>query len=934
MPLPIGSRLSVYEIVAPLGAGGMGEVYRAADTKLGRDVALKVLPESFASDSERLARFRREAQVLASLNHPHIAHVYGLDESNGTQFIVMELAEGETLAQRLGQRLTLDDAIAIAAQIAEALEAAHEKGVIHRDLKPDNLFLTKAPSGEVAEICKVLDFGHAKLVEPVVAANAPQVSASPTITTPAMMTGVGVILGTAAYMSPEQAKGRPADKRSDIWAFGCVLFEMLSGRRPFDGDDVGEVLAAVIRAEPDWSAVPAELPAPVRTLLHRCLTKDPRQRAGDIAVARFILADWRTLTPELPTAAAAEVRKRPRWQSPAAFAAAMLATAIVVGSASWMMRPVNPAPAVVRSIFTLPQGQAFSALGRREIAISPDGTHIAYVANGRVFLRSLSEFDSRPIPGTDLSAPGASVSDPVFSPDGQSVAFFVGGTIKRIAISGGAAVTVCATDAPFGTFGITWSEGAILVGQGPGGVVRCPDSGGKAERLISVKPGEIADQPQILPGGKAVLLTIANALDGLGRWEKARVIMQPLPSGEATTLIEGGSDARYLRTGHLLYQLGGVVFAVPFDPARALVPRGPVSVLEGVRRSTGNVSGSSQFAISENGTLAFIPGPVGGTIDAVELALADRAGAATRLSVADGPYTQVRASRDGARLAIAADDGKDANVLIYDMSGSSALRRLTLAGHNRFPIWSPDGQRVAYQSDRDGDPAIFAQRADNTGPVERLTKPAPGEAHIPESWSVDGKHVSFSVAKDGRFSLWILSIDDKKAAPLGQVQSAEPINSVFSPDGRWIAYYTSPGSPASNNGTTSDRGVFVQPFPANGDVYPVPKQAIDFQPIWMPSGKELIYVPSAASGELAAVGLSASPTLTFGPPVLFPARITARRLSREWRAYDVMPDGKFVGLISQSDADDGSRGGTPASDSQIRIAVHWFEELKQRVPIK
>ena len=780
---------------------------------------------------------------------------------------------------------------------------------------------------------KVLDFGLAKLVEPVVESNAPQVTASPTITTPAMMTGVGVILGTAAYMSPEQAKGRPADKRSDIWAFGCVLFEMLTGKRAFDGDDVGEVLAAVIRAEPDWSAVPAELPVAVRTLIQRCLTKDPRQRAGDIAVARFILADWRALTPAIPAAPAAGVRKRPRWQSPATIASAMLATAIVVGTASWMMRPRNPAPAVVRSIFTLPQGQVVTSLGRRAIAISPDGTQLAYVANGRVFLRALSEFDSRPIPGTGAAAGANFLSDPVFSPDGRSLAFFVGGAIKRIAISGSAAVTVCPIDAPFGTFGITWSDGAILVGQGPSGVIRCPENGGKAERLISAKEGEIVGQPQVLPGGKAVLLTIANAADGPGRWDKARVIMQPLPSGQPTTLIEGGSDARYVRTGHLLYELGGVVFAVPFDPARPAVSGGAVSVLEGVRKSVG-VSGSSQFAISENGTLAFIPGPIGGTSDASGIALADRGGAATRLSVDSGPYTQVRASRDGARLAIAADDGKDANVLIYDMSGSSALRRLTLALHNRYPIWSPDGQRVAYQSDRDGDLAIFAQRADGAGPVERLTKPAQGESHIPESWSVDGKHVSFSVAKDGKFSLSVLSIDDKKTAPLGRVQSAEPINSVFSPDGRWIAYYMSPGSVASGNGVTTDRGIFVQPFPANGDIYPVPKQTLDFHPLWMPSGKELIYVPSAASGQLAAVGVSEKPALTFAPPVLFPARITARRLSGQWRAYDVMPDGKFVGLVSQSDSDAGSQSGAPASESQIRLVANWFEELKQRVPIK
>jgi dipeptidyl aminopeptidase/acylaminoacyl peptidase len=376
-----------------------------------------------------------------------------------------------------------------------------------------------------------------------------------------------------------------------------------------------------------------------------------------------------------------------------------------------------------------------------------------------------------------------------------------------------------------------------------------------------------------------------------------------------------------------VYALGGVVFAVPFDLKRLEVTGGPIPILEGVRRaSVGPTPGTAQFSFSDTGSLIYIPGPTGTRTTERAVALADRAGVVTRLTVPAGPYAHIRVSRDGTRLAVGSDDGKEAIVWIYRLGGASAMQRLTIGGKNRFPIWSADGQRVAFQSDREGDLAIFWQRADGTGPVERLTRPEQGEAHVPESWSPDGRHVSFSVAKGSGFSLWTLSVEDKKATPYGGVRSGEPIGSAFSPDGQWIAYSSNaPGARFfSSNG-----GVYIQPFPATGAIYQVPKKGRDFHPVWAADGAALIYVPTAASGQLAAVSVTTRPGVTFGSPVSLPARVTADRISSEMRAYDILPDGRFIGLVNSSEPES-SRAAAP----EILVVLNWFEELKARVPTK
>jgi eukaryotic-like serine/threonine-protein kinase len=932
----IGKNVGAYQVLSKLGEGGMGEVYRARDSKLGRDVALKILPAEFALDAERVARFKREAQVLASLNHPGIAAIYGFEDSGGVHALVLELVEGATLADRIAQgALPLDEALPIARQIAEALEAAHEQGIIHRDLKPANIKVR--PDGTV----KVLDFGLAKLAETgsVAASGAGfALSQSPTITTPAM-TMAGMILGTAAYMSPEQAKGRPADKRSDIWAFGCVLFEMLTGRRAFEGDDVSDTLASVLKSEPDWSGWPGSIPVAIRLLIERCLAKDRRLRVGDMSTARFVLGEAATLGARPTAVADTSNRATSQRVSRIFIAGAVMATALIAAGAGWYLRPAPASPKVVSLWMKLSEEEkTLPAVGRQILAISPDGMRVALVANQRIWLRSLSEFNDAPTaaggPPAALNAAGVpgGIHSPAFSPDGESVAFYSSPTMKRVAFSGGAPVTLCTVAAPFG---VTWDVSGLYIGEGASGVVRCSPDGSSSEQIVKVHQGEYAHGPQMLPDGRHLLFTIATTPAGTRsatRWDQARIVVQDLKSGEQKTVVPSGADGRYVATGHLLYAVGGVMFAVPFD-LRTLETRGsPAPVIEGVARSRAATTGIAHAVTSNNGSLVYMRGPVSPNSNLLQLALSDRAGMVTPLKLPPGPFVHVRASRDGKRLALGSDDGREAIVWVYDIDGTTAVRRLTLSGKNRFPIWSPDGERVAFQSDREGDTAIFAQRTDGTGAVERLTKPEKGEMHIPGDWSRDGKFLAFTVVKEGSKSLSIVSLADKKAVPFGNVVSAEAIEPAFSPDGHWIAYSSSP----ENTGLSPSRGVFVQPFPATGAIYQAPKYQLDFQPVWSPDGYELIYVPSAASGRLAAVRFVTQPAVAFGTSAMLPAKVMAERTSNEQRLFDVLSDGRFVGVLPSGRFAglNGSEGPGDPADPELRVVLNWFEQLKQRVPVK
>jgi serine/threonine-protein kinase len=921
-----GTRLGPYEIGALIGAGGMGEVYRATDTNLKRAVAIKVLPDALVADAERLARFQREAEVLASLNHPHIAQIHGLEKGADRIGLVMELVEGPTLADLILRRagssdppLPISDALTIAQQIAQALEAAHEQGIIHRDLKPANVKVRE--DGTV----KVLDFGLAKMVGPpeggpyvhggpyaqdVGAGFSRPMTLSPTITTPAM-TQVGLILGTAAYMSPEQAKGRPADKRSDVWAFGCVLYEMLTSRRAFDGEDIVDTLGAVARLDPDWTLLPTTTPSIVRALLRKCLEKDRSKRIANMSAVLFAMRDLPSLAESPPRVEHAQ----PLWKRALPIAIGAVLVAAAAGALAWTLKPAPPQQ-VTRSRFLLPDATFFAANFRHLVAMSPDGTQMVYVANRRLHVRPLSELDARAIQGTEATNLTLQATAPVFSPDSRSIAYWENGTIKRIAVSGGAPVPLTQSDA---VLGMSWGEDGIVYGLDTGGIMRVLASGGPAEQLVRVEKSETAAYPQILPGGRAVLFTLAAAgQGGQERWDRARIVAQDLESGMRTVLVEGGSHGRYVPTGHLLYALGPSLFAVPFDPGRMQVTGGAVPVVHGVRRSLGVTTGTgmAQYGVSNTGTLMFVPGPTSLSLSEHEIVRFDRKGGTEKLKLPPRAFGSIRTSPDGQRLAFDVDDGKEANVWIYDMAGNTAPFRLTYGGSNRHPIWSADGVFVVFQSNREGDFGIYRQRADGSATAERLTKADKGVAHIPESWRPRDDRFSFSVVQGRDASLWTFSIQEKMASRFGDAQSMAPFNSVFSLDGRWVAY-TLRGQGAN---------IWVEPFPATGAKRQITTEN-GHHPMWLPDGR-LSY--RVSTGDQVAMTVDTGAGFVVGNPEPALTRGLPGIATTGPGSYDITRDGSaFLAVSPASDEQP-----TAVEFQEIHIVINWFEELKRLAPAK
>ena len=888
----------------------MGIVFRARDTKLDRDIAIKTLPEEFTRDADRLARFSREAKLLASLNHPNIAAIYGLEQSGGAPVLILELVEGDTLAERLKSGpIPVEESIRIALQIADALDAAHEKSVMHRDLKPANIKLT--PEGQV----KVLDFGLAKALSGDEAnVNFSNSPTSPTMS--AAATQQGIILGTAPYMSPEQARGKAVDKRTDVWAFGCVLYEMLTARRAFEGEDVSETLASVIKGAVDFDRIPAPIHPKLREVLIRCLQKDPKRRFRDIGDVRFelesVMADPRGALIQTQTA----VNQTPMWRRMAPVVAAAIAVVAVAAAVMWTFRAPSERTGLTRFPFVLPEDQRLTRTGRHMVAISPDGNNIVYVANNQLYLRPMAEMESRPIQGTSLD-----VSTPVFSPDGQWIAFWTaaeGGKFKKVAITGGASVTICDSALPWGA---SWGpDDQILIGAGPAGIQRVSANGGKPETIVAVKAGEEAQGPQLLPGGDAVLFTLATGT-AADRWDKAQILVHSLKSGERTVLIEGGSDARYLSTGHIVYALGTTLLAAPFDVKDLQVMGGPVPVIEGVLRF-GLGIGAANVSFSDGGSMVYIPGNAGtfGT-DKRLLALADRMGARKPLPLPPALYFHPRFSPDGKQLVVSTDDGKDVVVWVYDLADATAPRRLTFGGANRFPIWSRDGQRVIFQSDRDGDSGLFWQRADGSGTAERLTKAEEKTFHVANSWSPDGKTLTFSVVGSDP-GIWSIAMEpDAKAKVLIDAPSSDQRDSSVSPDGRWITYHS------TESGRTE---IYVEPFPPTGAKYQI-TTTLGYLPVWSSDGKQIVYVQNTAGiGDIMSVDVQTQPSFVFGKPVPLPIKgIIQNGGQGNPRGYDISPDGKqFVVMLSASDAESGAR-----QTQQIYAVLNWFEDLKRRVPV-
>jgi eukaryotic-like serine/threonine-protein kinase len=885
-----GSRLGPFEITASIGAGGMGEVYRARDSKLGRDIAIKVLPEAFARDAERLARFQREAKVLASLNHPHIASIYGLEDSGATHALVMELVEGPTLADRIRQGpVPTDEALRIAKQICDALEYAHERGIVHRDLKPANVKVTND------DAVKVLDFGLAKAIEGDAASA--DIATSPTISR--MATMAGVLLGTAAYMSPEQAKAKPVDRRADIWAFGCVLYEMLTGEMAFSGETVTDTLAAVIRAEPDWSLLPAALSVRVRVLLQRCLQKDPKQRLRDIGDARIALDEVLSGAPDPSLVGAAGISALLWWRTLILSLGGVLVAA-VTGLVIWNLKPSSSPllQPVTRTVINLPPGQRLAGLDRGPaFAFSPDGSRLAYVAiqggTQQIYLRAMDSLDARPLPGTEGAV------NPFFSPDGQWLGFFADGKLKKIPVNGGPPVSLADVVQPYGA---SWgSRGMIAFAPTIlGALQQVPDAGGAAQPLTRLQRGLIGHRwPEILPGGKAVLFddgsTVANS----------EVRVQLIGTGELRDLIQGGTQPRYARSGHLIYALGGNLMAVPFDTDRLEVTGPAVPAVENVLQSA--KFGAAQYSVSATGSLAYVPGGIE-TIRS-RLVWVSRTGAEQPLTSAEHAYSYPRLSPDGRQVVVVIQD-QDIHLWLYNIS-RDALTRLTFEGTvNSVPSWTPDGKRIAFTSNREGPLNIFWQQADGSGGLQRLNTSAYNQT--PSNWSPDGQLLAFEeINPTTGPDIWVLQLSDRKAQPFLRTPFNEDAPR-FSPDGRWLAYVSD---------ESGHDEIYVQPYPGSGGKWQISTEG-GTEPIWNRNGKELFY---RSGDKMMAVDIATQPSFGAGKPhMLFHGDYVPTAIKMPY--YDVSPDGQHFLMIKPVDQEQA------AAPTQINVVLNWFEELKRLVP--
>ncbi|HKV03999.1 MAG TPA: protein kinase [Candidatus Acidoferrales bacterium] len=891
--LSAGVKLGPYEIAGAIGAGGMGEVYRARDTKLGRNVAIKVLPEAFAGDADRMARFQREAKVLASLNHPNIASIYGLEDSGGTRALVMELVEGPTLADRIkAGPIPIDEALPIAKQICEALEFAHERGIVHRDLKPANVKVT------ADDAVKILDFGLAKALEGDAAST--DIATSPTISR--MATLAGVLLGTAAYMSPEQARAKPVDRRADIWAFGCVLYEMLTGQMAFCGESVTDTLAAVIRAEPDWSALPGATPLRVRVLLQRCLQKDPRQRLRDIGDARISLDEVLSGAPEAASSLAAvgpTFRRLLPWA-----AGLFVAGGVLAGVTVWVLKPsrVSPPQPVTRTVINLPPGQQLAGMDSGPaVALSPDGTHLAYVARQggtqQIYLRAMDNLESKPIPGTEGAV------DPFFSPDAQWIGFFAGGQLKKASVTGGGAETIINAAYPGGA---NWdTRGVIAFTPAPNSaLLQVQDEGGAPQPLTFLQKGEAAQRwPEFLPGGKTVLFAVGATA---ANWSNTLVGMQSVGTGERRNLIQGGTHPRYSSSGHLVYAQGGNLMAVPFDVRRLEVTGAAVQVVEGVLES--ELSGAAQYSISPTGSLVYVPGGVQSIQS--RLVWVSLNGAEQVLAAPAHIYLAPRLSPDGRRVAVGITE-PNTQVWMYDLSRDT-LTRFTFDGNlNVDPVWTPDAKRAAFSSNKGGAVNIYWQLADGSGGLERLT--TSDNAQIPFSWSPDGQLLAFIEANPTTGNdIWVLSMGDRKAQPFLRTRFNESVPQ-FSPNGRWMAYIS------DESGRFE---IYVQPYPGPGGKWQISTDG-GTEPMWNPNGRELFY---RSGNKMMAVDITSEPIFAAGKPrMLFEGQYEPTPLTVP--NYAVSSDGQRFLMLKPVEQEQ-------AAPTQINVVLNWTEELKRLVPTR
>lgn len=880
----VGREIGNYQFVSLLGTGGMGEVYRARDSNLKRDVAIKVLPDAFSRDAERVARFQREAHVLASLNHPHIGAIYDLKKFEDSQFLVLELVDGETLAERIARRpIPVHDALPIAKQIAEALEGAHAKAIIHRDLKPANIKVT--PDGTI----KVLDFGLAEVWETE--------TTTPGVSDVSMMLPAslpGTIVGTAAYICPERAHGKPVDKRTDLWAFGCVLYEMLTGRPAFPGDTVSGTVAGILERDPDWRALPAATPSNVVRLLRRCLDKDPKRRLHDIADARIEIEDaisGDSLTP----AETAVVDRRPvrlLWPIVAVFSVMAL---IALSMLTWYMR--TP-PRTSRLTLATSGAAAIAITNGRSLAITPDGKRVIYVgSSNQLFVRPLDQYDATPI-----FTGAAPLTWTFVSPDGQLVGFAEGNTIKKVPLSGGLAVTIA--QASHTAVGATFApeDTIIFATSDPSTGLQRMSAVGGAVATVLTRPVQAQDEldhlwPEMLPGGRAVLFTITSTR-GLGA---ARVAVLDLATRKYKVLGVG-SHAHYVPSGHLVYAAEGTLRAVPFD-LNLLETRGTPAVV--LPRLVTSSQGAGSFAVAADGTLAYIDAP-GAEAAASTLTWVDREGREEALGTPPRPYLHPRLSPDGKQVAVFIDDqGHD--IWVWDVAGHTLSQRTFDPAGDQSPVWTTDGKHLIFFSQRDGAEGLFEQSANGSGLAERLG------AGIPSSVTPDGKYVIlYRSAKD----IVMMALDGTRPVePLVNTSSIER-NGVVSRNGHWLAY---------ESDSSGQFEIYVRPFPNVEAGLSRISAAGGTRPLWSRNGQELFYVAPDGSLMAARVEPRGGAWSSESPVKVLEARYATTGV-RPGRTYDVSLDGQRFLVIKPPAA---SQAGAP----QISIVQGWFEELKRLVPV-
>jgi serine/threonine-protein kinase len=913
--LKAGTPLGPYAVLDPLGSGGMGDVYRARDTRLNREVALKILPDRFALDANRMSRFRREAQLLASLNHPNIASIYGVEEENGRSALVLELVDGETLAERIARGpVRIEDAVKIALQIAEALEAAHEKSIIHRDLKPANVKITSQG------IVKVLDFGLAKALEDN-AAEASHVSQSPTMS--AAATAAGIIMGTAGYMAPEQARGKQADRRSDIWAFGVILFEMLTAQRAFEGETVSDILAKILEREPDWHRLPHNLPGDIQKLLRHCLTKNPKDRLQAIGDARTLLqelvANPKLLKGEPQSATYPGWKKLLPW-----------VVAPVMFAAAWVLKPspIRQDAAVSRFEYVLPNGQNLMHGYRHGLDLSPDGSQMAFIAGSlagegvifrdpgaraprAIYVKRLDQWEATLVPGTE------SAVNVFFSPDGQSIGFFADGQLKKVALKGGAPVVLLEkTTLPFG---VTWGKtGSIVFAPDVGGGLKIiPETGGEADNFTQLdrNSNEVSHRlPHFLPDGSGVLYTVLQYAYGSPDWKRAQIWATSLRTRERKLVIENATDARYIGNNRLVFARQGKLFAVSFDPQTLSASGSPVPVLDALTHAVAGIgvlttSGAGQFSASENGSLLYAPGSVEPVLEN-SIVWVNRQGNITPLGTKPMSHGSVRISADGKRLAVT-EYYVERALWVYDTARETQERQ-TSDGQSSDGVWSPDGSRLVFRSNSSGPMRLYSKSI-NSPDVVPLT---PGPMDYSGAFTLDGKELIFVHGEAGTtsqtYDLHVVSMDQpNKPRPLLNTKFSET-HPALSIDGKWLAYCSD---------ESGRNEVYVQPYPELGRRITISTGG-GVEPVFSRDGKELFYRQGQTFMSVL-FKISGTDFVPEKPAVLFTGTFLG---TTPTRMYDVAPDGRFLMIqpIPEKTLGRNARIFPPT----LRVILNWAQEVE------